>query len=183
MATDSAGDSLQRTMPIDLASELPTLLPKAVAWAERVAAQTLQTGTALDSAQAVLARDAGVRAPHRVRLCVVDAMPAPEDPVLREAAQQVGLLGPDSIGLTLGHAVYIRRDFDSDENLLRHELRHVHQYECYGSIKAFLSVYLPQIVQFGYRNAPLEIDARRHVESGSTPALPGQLQCPRDTDA
>jgi hypothetical protein len=49
-----------------------------------------------------------------------------------------------------------------DPRLLRHEFRHVHQYEMAGSIIAFLPVYLGQIVQFGYRDAPLEVDARAH---------------------
>ncbi len=40
--------------------------------------------------------------------------------------------------------------------LLRHEFRHVHQYEKAGSISAFLPIYLGQI------DAPLEADARAH---------------------
>jgi hypothetical protein len=64
-------------------------------------------------------------------------------------------------GLTLGHAVFVRRGHDS-WRLLSHEFRHVHQYEQAGSIAAFLPVYLQQIVQFGYANCPLEIDARNH---------------------
>lgn len=150
-------------MPIDLAAALPTLLPKAVAWAERLAERALHEGTALDRTQSALAQRAGVRCAHRIRLRMVASIPAPEDAELRAAAHQAGLLGPNRIGLTLGYAVFLRRDFGADETLLRHELRHVHQYECYGSIKAFLSVYLPQIVQFGYAHAPLEIDANAHA--------------------
>lgn len=160
-------------MPIDLAAALPTLLPKAVAWAERESGQALHKGIALDATQSALAQGAGVRSAHRVRLRVVDSIPAPEDAKLRAAALQAGLLGPDTIGLTLGYAIFLRRDFAGDDVLLRHELRHVHQYECYGSIKAFLSVYLPQIVQFGYAHAPLEIDAGTHA-----PARNAASHCP-----
>jgi hypothetical protein len=46
--------------------------------------------------------------------------------------------------------------------LLSHECRHVHQYEAHGSIAAFLPVYLEQIATVGYRNSPLEQDARAH---------------------
>lgn len=140
---------------------MPRLLPKAVAWVQEESRRFLASGAPLDERGIELARHAGVRAPDRVRVSVVDAMPHPTDPELREAALQAGLLGPDTIGLTLEHAVLIRSGFES-EALLAHELRHVHQYECYGSIAAFLSVYLPQIVQFGYRDAPLEADAREH---------------------
>jgi hypothetical protein len=109
---------------------------------------------------------------------VVDAIPQPEDAQLRAAALQAGLLGPDTVGLALGHAVLLRSDFAADSDVLGHELRHVRQYECYGSIKAFLSVYLPQIVQFGYEHAPLEIDARSdmgsHTAECDSPAAPGK---------
>ncbi len=66
------------------------------------------------------------------------------------------------VGLTLGDAVFICVGHEMNPRLLRHELRHVYQYEQAGSISAFLPLYLGQIVQFGYRNAPLEQDARAH---------------------
>jgi hypothetical protein len=65
------------------------------------------------------------------------------------------------LGLTLGHSIFIVRGH-KDRRLLSHELRHVHQYEHHGSIAAFLPVYLQQIVEVGYANAPLEADARAH---------------------
>jgi hypothetical protein len=145
---------------MDLAQELPHLLPKAVAWAESQSARYLGSGKPLDAPQRALARAAGVRHPERVRVARVDAIPRPGDAQLREAAAQVGLLGPHTVGLALGYAVLLRSGFAEDAEVLAHELRHVRQYECYGSIKAFLSVYLPQLVQFGYAQAPLEVDAR-----------------------
>ncbi|MES9834713.1 MAG: hypothetical protein ABW139_20975 [Candidatus Thiodiazotropha sp. DIVDIV] len=38
----------------------------------------------------------------------------------------------------------------------------VFQYETLGSIEKFLPVYTQQIVEYGYENAPLEVDARAH---------------------
>jgi len=155
---------------VDLSAELPRLLPKAVAWVEAESARFLEAGRPLHPSERAIARAAGVRYPERVRVAAVDAIPRPDDVALREAALQVGLLGPDTVGLALGHAVLLRSDFVADPGILGHELRHVRQYECYGSIKAFLSVYLPQLVQFGYRHAPLEIEARSE-------AAPDPLDC------
>lgn len=154
---------------MDLAQELPRLLPKAVAWAEVESARFLQSGKSLDASQCALARAAGVRHPERVRVARVDSIPRPGDPQLREAAAQVGLLGPDTVGLALGYAVLLKTGFADDAEVLAHELRHVRQYECYGSIKAFLSVYLPQLVQFGYAQAPLEVDARGDAAGEASP--------------
>ena len=77
------------------------------------------------------------------------------------AAQASGLLSPNIDGLTLGHGIYIRHG-QASNRLLSHEFRHVYQYEQAGSIAAFLSVYLQQILTVGYQLAPLEIDAREH---------------------
>ena len=86
-------------------------------------------------------------------------MPVPLDSVLVAAAKAAGLLLPSAVGLTLGHAVFIRRSHAGKRRLLRHELRHVAQNEAAGSIDAFLEQYLEQVVRYGYADAPLEIDA------------------------
>ena len=137
------------------------LLPAAIAWAEARAKQAAKAGEALTAAEQEIARQVGVRQPERVRVEIVDSLPLPEDPTLRTAALAAGLLGPGMVGLTLGHSIFVCRGH-KDRRLLSHELRHVHQYEQHGSIAAFLPVYLKQIVDVGYANAPLEADARAH---------------------
>ncbi len=146
---------------MDLGTELPRLLPKAIAWAEAQAAQVANLGRSMDDSEMQLARRVGVTQPERVRVASVDALPLPEDPELRAAALQTGLLGPGMVGLTLGHSVLICRGHET-KRLLSHELRHVHQYEQAGSIAMFLPGYLQQIVTFGYAAAPLEQEARAH---------------------
>jgi len=79
--------------------------------------------------------------------------------MLRQAALQTGLLGPGMIGLTLGYSIFVVRGY-MEFRLLSHECRHVYQYETYGSIAAFLPVYLEQIATVGYLDAPFEQDAR-----------------------
>ena len=146
---------------MDLQAALPLLLPKAIAWAEDQAARAASSGRALIERELELARGVGVTQPDRIRVALVDALPMPEDPALRAAAVQTGLLGPGMAGLTLGHSVFICRGHQT-VSLLSLEFRHVYQYEQAGSIAAFLPGYLKQIVQFGYASAPLEHDARAH---------------------
>ena len=142
-------------------SQLPLLLPLAVRWADSEAARVLASGAALDETGRSIAASVGVSHPERVRFELVDAIPAPAHPMLQAAIRETGMLGPETRGLTLGYAIFIRRDAQGDR-LLSHELRHVHQYERAGSIAAFLPVYLSQVLELGYANAPLEIDARAH---------------------
>ena len=140
---------------------LPALLPAAIAWAEACADGAAKTGTPLSLSEQELARTVGVARPELVRVEAVGRMPLPGDRALQSAAIEAGLLGPDAVGLTLGHAIFIRRGYLT-RRLLSHELRHVHQYEQHGSIAAFLPVYLRQVIELGYHAAPFEMDARAH---------------------
>ncbi|PRF38788.1 hypothetical protein [Burkholderia multivorans] len=146
---------------IDLADVLSSALPDAIAWAEAQAARGLADGAPLTRPQLDDARAVGVARPERIRLATVERMPFPDTPALAALARDTGLLPPGTIGLTLGHAVFVLRGHGT-RRLLTHEFRHVHQYEAAGSIGAFLARYLHEIATVGYGDAPLEADARRH---------------------
>lgn len=148
-------------MELNLALVLPIITPKAITWANERSADIAAGGTPLTREQVSLAARVGVQRPELVRLSFVSEIPLPDDPLLAEAARMTGLLGPQAIGLTLGHGIYIRHGYLSIR-LLSHELRHVYQYEQAGSVSAYLPIYLRQILEFGYREAPYEIDARQH---------------------
>ena len=146
---------------MDLEAALPLLLPRAIAWAEEQERDIIASGVQLSPDQVAMARGVGVARPEDIRVKLVDALPLPPDPILAAAAVQIGLLGPNMTGLTLGHGIFMCRRASGSRNLMAHECRHVHQYEQHGSIAAFLHQYLPQIVTQEYENAPLEQDARR----------------------
>ena len=107
------------------------------------------------------ARQVGVAHPERIRVLLIPDMPLPDDQELRLVALQTGLLGPNIVGLTLGYGIYIRIGHESRQ-LLSHECRHVYQYECAGSIAAFLPKYLAEIAEVGYGPGAFELDARNH---------------------
>ena len=153
---------------MDLRLVLPRLMPRAIAWAEAVAAQVASAGTPLDASGLSDAKIVGVRNPGKIRVSMVDRLPLPPDPELRAAALQTGLLGPTMTGLTLGHSILICHG-QMCRRLLSHECRHVFQYEQAGSIAAFLPLYLKSIVEVGYRDSPFERDARAH-EQADVPA-------------
>ncbi|MFM0291396.1 hypothetical protein [Paraburkholderia megapolitana] len=146
---------------VDLATVLPANLPAAIAWAEAQSQLVLNTGAPLTESGIADAKTVGVTRPELIRVLVVPHMPLPDDAALRAIALDTGLLGPDAIGLTLGHAIFIVEGHESRQ-LLTHECRHVHQYETAGSIAAFLPVYFQQLVTVGYYDAPFEVDAREH---------------------
>ena len=146
---------------MDLQSLLPRLMPRAIAWAEAVAADVAARGTALDASSLSDARTTGVQQSESIRVLMVDHLPLPSDAELRAAAQQTGLLGPEMTGLTLGYSILICHG-QMSRRLLSHECRHVFQYEQAGSIALFLPLYLDSIVRVGYWDCPFEQDARVH---------------------
>lgn len=148
-------------MDTGLVALLPRVLPRAIEWAEGRSRDILDAGMPLPEAGMVLARAVGVVHPERIRISVVTALPLPEDHELRAVALDAGLLGPGMVGVTLGYGIYLC-DGHFSNRLISHECRHVQQYEAAGSISDFLPLYLRQIAEFGYANAPYEVDARNH---------------------
>lgn len=151
----------------ELLEDLSALVPKAVAWAEQQSRTVQQSGTPLADFEIALAKSVGVQQSELVRVREVPQLPMPEDTELREAALQLGILGPTMSGLTLGHSIFICAGHRTSA-LLAHELRHVYQYELAGSVAEYLPAYFEQLIYFGYRRAPLEIDAREHEVQGPT---------------
>ena len=138
---------------------LDRIVSLAVVWALQESRAALEFGVPLNATGLQMARDVGVACPENIRVIVVDAMPMPADETLRQLATAYGLLGPTTGGLALEYAVFIKRGHETLHALLRHEFRHVYQYEQAGSVEAFLRQYVSQILRFGYDNAPLELDA------------------------
>jgi hypothetical protein len=151
---------------LDLHAVLPDLLPLVTSWAALQEVQGLATGAPLHAALLLVARHVGVVHPWLIRLALVEALPLPDDPLLRAAAQHLGVLGPDTHALTLGYAVFVRAGCATGR-LVAHECRHVAQYEQAGGVAAFFAVYLAQLVQCGYDQAPLERDACAHEWHGA----------------
>jgi hypothetical protein len=140
----------------------PVMLTSVVPWAQALSQRVLAQGEPLDPSLLCAARAVGVRDPAKVRVHVVDAIPLPDDPALRVAAIETGISADRAGAMTLGHAILVLRGERDDPRLLRHELRHVAQYEQAGGIAAFLSRHLPDLVRHGYDASSYEVDARAH---------------------
>ena len=143
----------------------PDLLPvadKATSWAEGRAREILATGMPLSEELQAVARRVGVRQPAKIRVLIAREIRLSDDPHLQAAGASVGLSPQTADGLTLGYAMVIRAGSETDRELLRHELRHVAQYEACGGIGPFLRAHIGHLVERGYRDSPFEVDARAH---------------------
>jgi len=149
---------------MDLGSDLDLILPLAFSWAEAQSHYILQNGSRLETNQVDLAHRIGVKHPELIRIVIVNSIPTPQNPILKSVCARLNFLGPNTEGLTLHYGIFIKTESQGNVKLLAHEFRHVAQYERYGSIPSYLSVYIPELVEYGYSDAPFEIDAERMAE-------------------
>jgi hypothetical protein len=144
-----------------LAGQFEDILPLATDWAQTQEEVILRDGSPLSLQQLMDARAAGVHNPERVRLLLVDRIPAPPNPLLRAASAETVLFPQAPSGLTLQYGIFIRNDCRQHRRLLVHEFVHTAQYERLGGIAPFLHDYLTECATFGYHNAPLEQEAEQ----------------------
>lgn len=79
------------------------------------------------------------------------------------AAIAAKFLHSSNAAIVFGNSIYIhgirKQAFLQNERWLRHELQHVIQY-CRLGFVGFLFLYMLNHIKYGYRNNPLEVEAR-----------------------
>ncbi len=130
-------------------------------WAKRVSNSLPPQARALSAAERALAEAAGVRQVDDVRIIVVEHVPFPDHPTLAALCERYGFLGDTTLGLTLGHAIYLTPPVAENIEIIAHECCHVAQVERLGSIRAFMAQYISELMEYGYAFAPLELEAMR----------------------
>lgn len=134
----------------------------ATRWVQTQEALIIGQGRTLSASEQDDARRAGVVAAKKIHILAVPTIPSPPHPLMLIASKFVNLIGPHIAGLTLNYGIYIREDcadYHLHRELYVHEFVHVGQYERLGSIRAFLSSYLPECIVPGYPSGPLEQEA------------------------
>jgi hypothetical protein len=111
-----------------------------------------------------MARKAGVKELERIRFRLVPEIRLPEEEDLRLAARALGLNGCAE-ALTLGYGILLREECGNDEKVIAHELVHVAQCERLGGLLNFLTAYLNECNQYGYCEAPMELEALQFSRS------------------
>lgn len=120
---------------------------------------TMAEARSLTYFEQVWAAKSGVLEPDKIRLVELNEIPKPKSPLLVALNKQLGLIDSTTAGITFGNFVLICKEHYS-ERLLRHEFRHVQQWNTFKSSTEYLNAYLSQVLKYGYWNAPFEVDAR-----------------------
>ncbi len=137
------------------------LLPLAIDWLEWVEQQCLQNGRQPSAEEMQDAISVGVSKPEKVRVLTVQSITRPDDPVLLQAAIETGLLGETATARAVGYGIEVVAG-SASRRLLRHEFRHVYQFEQAGSLELFVSAYIESVLSTGYHDSVFEQDARAY---------------------
>jgi hypothetical protein len=158
----------------ELASLFPVVMPHIQRWFVCEEATIQRNGIPLTAAQARDAGLAGVQKPGRVRVMAVEEIKVHGIGLMQKLAPGLQLIRPDSSAMTFGYGIIIRRLYAKDRSVLLHHLVHVAQMEELGGSENYIKRYINDCLQFGYGNAPLEIQARFITEQAM------QVVSPRD---
>lgn len=113
----------------------------------------------LNEEESMLALTVGVAEPSEIRIALVEKIVLPD--VVRSLFHGSVERPNTTQGLCLNNLIVVRRVAYSHQ-LLKHELRHAYQWSQEPSEKYFLNKYFGEILEHGYCNSPLEVDARMH---------------------
>ncbi|MFO6425066.1 DUF4157 domain-containing protein [Motilimonas sp. KMU-193] len=151
-------DEIYANPPAELVAYVDQIMPAATEFVTTHEALALQHGQPLTSAQLKIAKKVGLQHAEKVRVYYVDKLPFPQDPELAALAKEYGYSSPMMAAYTYGHGIWIKHAEKQNTELLAHELIHVRQAEQLG-LDEQTKQYLMQLFIYGYRNAPMEVEA------------------------
>lgn len=139
------------------------IMPLVFAWLLDVEANVLKHGRALTDLEQQDAYSVGVSAPEKIRLLSVPHITQPDNPQLLHAGRETGLLLDNTAARAIRYGIEVV-DGESSRALLRHEFRHVQQFEQADSFEAFIVDYIKAVFDAGYYESFYERDARAHEQ-------------------
>ena len=145
-------------LPLGLALTLASgIAPATSRWAADHERRILAEGQALGPEGLAFARELEITEPESIRVLEVKSVPLPAPRPLVKLASRWGFPVFEPAGMALGRGIYL---LEGHSRVLRHELVHVAQYQRFGGIAPFMSRYLAECLVHGYRDSPLELEAR-----------------------
>ncbi|MBQ4810139.1 hypothetical protein J8M20_02280 [Pseudoalteromonas luteoviolacea] len=137
------------------------LLPQYIEWAYTVEEKGLMAGKSLSERELSLAKEIGITNPEKIKIVYVEEVPFPhENFALKTLGEALGFIGEGIINnaQVFGYTIYVRNGFDLNKPKLAHELVHVLQMERMG-LDNVVTQHFSDLAQYGYNNAPLEVEA------------------------
>lgn len=137
------------------------LAPSLARWSQSRERSILAFGEPLPAASVRFATELGIKSPDSLRLEITDFVPSPIPTPLIGLARKFGFPAFAPAGMCLGRGISAT---SHDPALIRHELVHTLQYQRFGDHQSFMWRYIFEMLNFGYFDSPLEIEARERSQ-------------------
>ena len=118
--------------------------------------QVKKEGKPLPKQFNMIAKEAGIANIDKIKILYVDKIELPNFQNI-SLLEEYDLDFENTRGLTLGYNIILKNSAPTE--VLIHELRHAAQSELFDNLEQFVTVYVKEILKFGYGNGPLEKDA------------------------
>ena len=118
--------------------------------------QIEKEGISLPKQYNMIAKEAGITAIDKIKILYVDKIELPNFKNI-SLLEEYNFNFENTRGLTLGYNIILRNSAPTE--VLIHELRHAAQFELFEDFEQFVTIYIKEILKFGYGNGPLEKDA------------------------
>jgi hypothetical protein len=144
------------------------LLNSLIGWFSYEKAKALKLGRKLSPSEVLIAQHIGCSDIAKIRICFIEEMPRIKNPTLLGFLKNLHFELGDATGLCLGHGIYTLKSAKNDRSILAHELTHTKQFEELRGTKRFLKEHISQFMRYGYRQMPLEKEARKNEKFGKS---------------
>ena len=135
--------------------------PIAALWVRFHEERILVEGHPLTDDELKIAEALGISEPRRIRTLTLPRVPSPVPKFLNRIFHRLGYPVNRVAAISLNLAICLDVDASASPRILAHELTHCLQYQRLGGILPFLRLYIAECLIYGYRDAPLEHEARQ----------------------
>lgn len=131
-------------------------IPNILSSINLIKVQIEKEGISLPKQYNMIAKEAGITAIDKIKILYVDKIELLNFKNI-SLLEEYNFNFENTRGLTLGYNIILRNSAPTE--VLIHELRHTAQFELFEDFEQFVTIYIKEILKFGYGNGPLEKDA------------------------
>lgn len=144
--------------PRELIDKVDLLLPEAEAYSNKIRKLALSKGRQLKEQEVAYAKELGIKRTGDIRILVLSEFPSPDTGLLLRLFKKERINSIYVGGYTVDHVIMIKEAYSQNENIIKHEMVHVLQFERLGFSKMFKQYYLESQL-LPYLTRPLEKEA------------------------
>jgi len=145
-------------------SNITPYLPEVVHWIEEMENFIQSNGRFLNNEELTFAKKIGILNYEIIKVWESKRVPKPKNIMIQYLGNEIGFFSSNTNGISFRYGIFIHSSCSNKISVLEHELIHTLQYERFGGIEKFILCYLDDVLNNGYENSVLEIEANKILD-------------------